>query len=730
MDSHKTMSQIRNRFIPAMLLALAFAASGNAQQFPFQLSYAQGAVTTPLGNGGILSFATSLGTTQTIQVRATYTGTGTVKIPQEAAISGSSAFTAALQPASPINLTTGQTFFFSIRFSPVTSAADAAQLAILFDETPATTVSPITLSLQGFTSAIVPSYILGDDNNVVQLTSGATIPFADTLVGQSLPVTLSFTNVGSNPGQVIKVTSTGSAFQLQNLPLFPATVLGGQSLQMKIVYKPTATGPATGTLVLDAGGTGPITVQLRGNGVAPKVSYEAGNPASAISPGGTISLPNVEVGQTSNGVVRVTNTGTASATIANLSTVGSTFALANPPQLPQTLAPNTSLVLAVTFTPSRTGVQTGTLLVNSDIFNLTGSGLGPQLTYSYVASGSTITLGGSNNSIIFSPIRITDSAQLNLDIKNTGTTTATIQNIGIGQTGTAYTILSPPTLPATLAANATLRVTIKFEPVVVGFANTTLVVDNNSFTLTGSGTAPPALPAYTISGPTGTTAPLTQPSFGLKLATPYPVALTGTLTLGNAAGSLPADPTVQFATGGRTVNFRIPANTLDATFGSLGTQVGLQTGTVAGTITITPSFATLAGNVDLTPGTPLTSQFTVAPAAPSILSLQVSNASTTGLTLVVTGFSTSRTLTALNVQFTTASGFKMPASQFAIDMKLIAAAWFQSTASQAFGGQFRVSIPFTFQVPVGQSILTGISSVSVTTSNESGTSPAAQTRVQ
>ena len=728
MNSVKNM-QTRKHFLPAMLLSLAFAAAGSAQQtFPFQMSYLQGAVNTPVANASILPLATSLGTSQTIQIRATYTGTGRVRIAGAPSVTGSTAFSAVFLQSTPINLTSGQDFFFTVRFTPVTAAADAAQLAILFEETPATTVTPITISLQGFTSAIVPSYTFPSDNNVVQLSEGATIPFGDTLVGQTPFATLNFTNVGSTPGQVTKVTATGAAFQLQNLPLFPATVASGQTLQMRIVYKPTAPGPSTGTAVLDFGGT-PITVKLQGNGVAAKLTYELGTPGVAITPGGTVSLQNVEVGQTSTGVVRVTNTGTAPSTITTISAIGSTFAVVNPPQLPQTLAPNSSLVFGVSFTPARTGAQTGTLAVNSDVFNLSASGLGPALSFSYVASGSTITLGTGNNSMIFSPVRITESAQLNLDIRNTGTTSATIQNIGIGQTGTAYSILNPPALPASLAPNATLRVSIKFEPTVIGFANTTLVVDNNSFTLTGSGTAPPSLPAYTLTAPNGTTAPLTQPNVSLKLASSYPVALTGTLNLATA-GNLPLDPAMQFATGGRSVSFRIPANSLDATFGALGTQIGLQTGTVAGTTTIAPTFATQAGNVDLTPTTPATATFSVAAAPPTILSVQVANATASGLTLVVTGVSTSRSLTGLHVQFTPASGFRMPTSQFAVDTKLIGAAWFQSTASQAFGGQFRVSIPFNFQVPAGQSILTGIASVSATVSNESGTSAALSARLQ
>ncbi len=190
-----------------------------------------------------------------------------------------------------------------------------------------------------------------------------------------------------------------------------------------------------------------------------------------------------------------------------------------------------------------------------------------------------------------------------------------------------------------------------------------LLLDTTSVALIGSGTQPPALPAYTIGGASGTVGPGTQPSITLTLASPYPLALSGVLTVA-VTGSLPADPSVLFATGANTVAFTIPANTTSAVFGSQGTQIGLQTGTVADTITLSPTFALQASTVDLTPASPTTLQLTVAPAAPTLLAVTLSGETATSLTISVTGYTTSRSLTSWTVQFTTVSGFKMPQTQF------------------------------------------------------------------
>lgn len=165
-----------------------------------------------------------------------------------------------------------------------------------------------------------------------------------------------------------------------------------------------------------------------------------------------------------------------------------------------------------------------------------------------------MTLSSTNNSVIFSPVTITQSAQLSSDVKNIGTLAATLSNIGVGQkrkpllaNGTAFPARKP---------GADFQVVVTFTQVALGFSNGTLVLDNASIGLVGSGTQPPPLPSYTISSPSATTAAASQPTVSLTLANPYPVAIAGTLTL-NIAGSLPAEPSVQFATGGRTIAFTI-----------------------------------------------------------------------------------------------------------------------------------------------------------------------------
>ena len=76
----------------------------------------------------------------------------------------------------------------------------------------------------------------------------------------------------------------------------------------------------------------------------------------------------------------------------------------------------------------------------------------------------------------------------------------------------------------------------------------------------------------------------------------------------------------------------MPANTTRALFASDATQVRLQTGTVAGVITLTATFST-DGGINLTPTTAPAAIIAVRPAAPRTRSVQVATRTTTGFSL-------------------------------------------------------------------------------------------------
>lgn len=573
------------------------------------------------------------------------------------------------------------------------------------------------------------SYVLAVNQNVVPLQPGGTITFPPTPLNSVSQAALDITNIGG-PQQVQNVSISGSAFSLQGLPAFPTLVNTQQTLQVLIRYQPSGATTDTGQVTVSLGTQGAqVTFGLQGTLSAAKLVYQLteNGQTTTVTPGSSITFPDTSLGQSSTAILMVENTGNLSTTIGSIIVSGQDFTVSGTPVLPDTLGQNASFTLKLTFSPTQAAVEQGTLAIGADSFTLTGRGLGATLAFSYSMAGTTVTLA-TGDSVVFTPATVTQSESATFVISNTGTIAANVFNIGIVQANSPFSVSGLPALPLNIAPNAHASFTITFAPTTVGFTTGTLQVGNNTVGLIGSGTAPPALPAYTFSGASGNVAALSQPSVGLALSKPYPAALTGTLTI-TIASDLPADPAVQFSTGGRTVTFAIPANSTAAIFAGQGPQIQLQTGTVAGTITLTPEFSTQAGDIDLTPASPATLQLSVTPAAPTIISAQVGSVSSNAFVLTVVGYSTTRSLTAMAVQFTAAAGFDISTAPVNIDLSNVAAAYFDSTASVAFGGQFQVTVPFTLsgKVGTGQTLTGAIATISTTVSNPTGTSSALET---
>jgi large repetitive protein len=222
---------------------------------------------------------------------------------------------------------------------------------------------------------------------------------------------------------------------------------------------------------------------------------------------------------------------------------------------------------------------------------------------------------------------------------------------------------------------------------------------------------PPA-PSVSLDGLPDAVNPADQRVFSVSLATPYPVQLTGQVVMTFTPDAvIPIDDSsVQFATGGRTVRFTIPAGTTTAMFSSA--QMAFQTGTVAGTITLDLSLQPSGGQVIATAtrilhinrAAPVTRNFVLVPTA-------------SGFELHITGYSTPRQLTRAVVQLTPSAGSNLQTTQLTISLSDLASNWYQSAASKLFGSQFTLVLPFTIQGNAAT-----IDSVSASLENNEGSS--------
>ncbi len=212
-------------------------------------------------------------------------------------------------------------------------------------------------------------------------------------------------------------------------------------------------------------------------------------------------------------------------------------------------------------------------------------------------------------------------------------------------------------------------------------------------------------PPVTIGVPTTSIGSGQQPGIGVSIAAPTTGAINGTLTLAFVSSVGGDDQTVRFApSGSRSTTFTIPQGNTTAP------NAAVVTGTVAGTITLT---ASVPGNPDVV------TTIVIAPAVPVISSVVLQQV-TGGLNVVVTGYSNTREVSSGSFTFTVSSGNTLSQATITVPLTSAYTTWFTNTASNATGGQFMLTVPFS----VTQGSAMAVTKVSVTLTNKQGTSAA------
>jgi sugar lactone lactonase YvrE len=218
-------------------------------------------------------------------------------------------------------------------------------------------------------------------------------------------------------------------------------------------------------------------------------------------------------------------------------------------------------------------------------------------------------------------------------------------------------------------------------------------------------------PQILFSGPS-TAASGQQPSLTFQLVNPYPIPLAGVLILSFAPATSTGidDPAVQFSSGGRSIDFNIPANS------TATPTVQLQTGTVAGTATV--ALTVTANGVDVTPSNVAPVVITI-PAAVPFLSLSSPSLTRNGLNLIVNlvGFSNTREVTKATFHFNAQPGTTISNPDVTVDVSSDFTGWFSAAASDTYGSEFTYIQNFTLSED--SSI---VSSVTVTLLNTVGQS--------
>lgn len=718
----------KSRMLIVQLTGLLSVASLAWGQGSFLLTVRDAEAIRQVPNGATVELSGRIGEAKDIFVEILYAGTNRGEL-GTLILTGSRDFSLAAPSPTPVILSPGQRTIIQLQFRPSSGSRTLAQLGVTARELPPEgsgllpgSFGLLLLGLSGTAPDLRFAFALGTDGNVQALQDGGLIRITKAPLNEvSLATVIAF-NAGSAPGRFEEASLEGDAeLDLVQVPLLPLTLNAGQSTQFRIRYQPRTLAEHSATLRL-AGEGQTWTVRVEGAAQGPKWVYSLASElladaGVAFQPDGLVDLGEVELGRRKRFWIRVRNEGNEDGVIAGVAVSGEGYGLVDPPLAQTPVKVGSEIWFGVSLLALQPGRQTGRLRIGADTFVLSANVNGALLEYSYRAGAVTAVQSGG--SVVLPAAAVGQTTAVLFTVENRGNRAAEITQIALSGAGRAFQLAGLPSLPAQLAPDDRLEFQIRFTPSLPGANTDVLSVGTALFNLFGSAAALPDLPPYQFEGPSGIVAPMTQPSVGLRLQTAYPVTLRGTLTMTVDSNSFGADPAVQFSTGGRVVNFTIPAGQTQAIFANGSTRIRLQTGTAAGRILLTPSFLTESG-IDRTPPSAMPLELTVPEQVPVVLAARM-EASLTSLNVVVTGYTTTRSLAEMEVTIKRKNG---RADTFRFDISRAASLWFGSSGSFSYGGLFTATAPFliTGSADDRTKLLEELQGVTVKVSNSLGNS--------
>ena len=442
-------SGFRVFFIFSAILALtssALAGSGQLTSNPSNLNFG----------------SVQIGSSQTLSLTLTNSGNSRLIITQ--ATPSVSGFTIS-GLVYPVTLNAGKSINGTVAFTPQSVGTSNGSVLFAFhDRRDAGGSFTMTLPTSGSGFSSGP------------LTSTPTsLSFGNVASGSNASLTETLTNSGGTSVAISALAATGSGFTASGLTL-PATLTAGQSVSFSVMFSPTSSGSATGSVAITSNASNSaLNVPLSGTGLTPGQLTAA--PAS-------LSFGSVATGSNASLTETLTNSGGTSVAISALAATGSGFT-ASGLTLPATLTAGQSVSFSVKFSPTSSGSATGSLAITSNASNsalnvpLSGTGLTPgQLT-------------AAPASLSFGSIATSSNASLTETLSNSGGSALTISQIISAGTGFAFSGITPP---LTLNPAQSVTFPVSFAPQSVGSATGSLTITSNasnpavSVALTGTGT--------------------------------------------------------------------------------------------------------------------------------------------------------------------------------------------------------------------------------------------------
>ena len=394
----------------------------------------------------------AIGQTLSLNLEVFNVGTTNLNISSVQRLAGSTDFTVAPNPTTPLTISPDAHVDFTIQFKPSILGPQTATIAINSND-PGSPQTVLTATGNEGTGSI----------NV----TGSAIFGTSVCAGTPATQTLQINNTGVCNLDVTSAVLTGCSadFSEVNPSEFPATISPDSGLGVGIQFSPTAQGFQSCNLTITS--DDPINPLLfetvsgeRGNG---KINVTgSGNFGTAVCTGTTPPTQTLKVNDTGPCNLNVTSAVISCPVTANNPGGLPQFTLVNPGEFPAPISPDSELDIGVNFTPTQAGLQTCTLTITSDDPTAPPGGTVISLTGSTALGSASLTFP---TGLTFPPTVVQTkavcSATTGVPIANSGACPVQINSVGLTQTsvsppGLDYSLTGLPTLPLSVPAGGQL----------------------------------------------------------------------------------------------------------------------------------------------------------------------------------------------------------------------------------------------------------------------------------
>src|SRR5208282_5760885 len=225
-------------FVSGPALAIPLSGTGTA---PGQLA----------ANPSPVNFASvQVGGTQTQSAILTNSGSSNLTVSQ-ATLTGASFTLGGL--ALPLTLGAGQSATFSVAFSPQSTGSSSGNVAFVSNANN----SAMNLPLSG--TAVAQGDLVANPTSLA---------FGSVQINTSNSLSETLTNTGGSSLTISAAAASGSGFSLSGLASLPLTLAAGQSTSFTVLFAPTTSGAASGSVSITSNGSNPsLSIPLSGTGV-------------------------------------------------------------------------------------------------------------------------------------------------------------------------------------------------------------------------------------------------------------------------------------------------------------------------------------------------------------------------------------------------------------------------------------------------------------------------------